>query len=117
MSDDPSVLGNLPRSRPGRRSAKRDGAKAAAAPKPKPRASAAKAGGAKPKPKRAASASPRGQGRSAPARARSVAKEPPPTRQPAGPSDPVTGAIRLAGQVAGAGFKVAGEMLKRLPRP
>jgi hypothetical protein len=109
MPDDPSVLGSLPRSRPGRRSAKRDGAKAAA-----------KAGGTKPKPKpkRAASAKPRGRAGSAPARARSVAKEPPPTRHPAsGPSDPVTGAIRLAGQVAGAGFKVAGEVLKRLPRP
>ena len=102
MPDDPSVLGNLPRSRPGRRSTKRD---------------AAKAGGAKPKPKRAASAKPRGQAGSARAQARSAAKQPPPTRQPAGPSDPVTGAIRLAGQVAGAGFKVAGEVLKRLPRP
>jgi hypothetical protein len=27
----------------------------------------------------------------------------------------VSGAIRLAGQVAGAGVKVAGEVLKRLP--
>lgn len=103
MPDDPSVLGNLPRSRPGRRSAKREGPKAAAGSTPKPRASAAKSGGAKPKPK--------------PKRAASVVKEPPPTRQPAGPSDPVTGAIRLAGQVAGVGFKVAGEVLKRLPRP
>jgi hypothetical protein len=113
MSDDPSVLGNLPRSRPGRRSSKRDGAKAA----PKPRATATKPAGAKPKPKRAASAKPRGRAGSAPARARSVAKEPPPTRQPARAADPVSGAIRLAGQVAGAGFKVAGEVLKRLPRP
>ena len=117
MSDDPSVLGNLPRSRPGRRSSKRDGAKAATA-----KAATAKAGGAKPKskPKRAGSAKPRGQaGRagSGRAQARSVAKEPPPRQRPASPGDSVTGAIRLAGQVAGAGFKVAGEILKRVPRP
>ena len=109
MSDDPSVLGNLPRSRPGRRSSKRDGAKAAAA---KPGAAKPK-----PKPKRGASAKPRGQARPARAQARSVAKEPPPTQRPASPGDPMTGAIRLAGQVAGVGFKVAGEILKRVPRP
>jgi hypothetical protein len=110
MPDDPSVLGNLPRSRPGRRSAKRDDAKPAAASPAKPRPAATKAGGTRPKPKRTASAKRR-------ARARSVAKEPPPTQRPATPTDPVTGAIRLAGKVAGAGFKVAGEVLKRMPRP
>lgn len=110
MPDDPSVLGNLPRSRPGRRSAKRDGTKTAAASASKPRTSAAKAGGARAKPKRTAAAKPRTQSRSA-------ATQPPPTQSPATPTDPVTGAIRLAGQVAGVGFKVAGEVLKRLPRP
>lgn len=100
MPDDPSVLGNLPRSRPGRRSDKRGGAKAAARPTTTP----------KPKPKRSGAAKPRAQ-------ARSAATQPPPTQSPATPTDPVTGAIRLAGQVAGVGFKVAGEVLKRLPRP
>ena len=110
MPDDPSVLGNLPRSRPGRRSDKRAGAKAAAGSTATPR-TAAKASASKPKPKRTAASKPRAQAR------RSVATEPPPTQHPASPTDPVSGAIRLAGQVAGAGFKVAGEVLKRLPRP
>jgi hypothetical protein len=40
MTDDDGVLGNLPRSRPGRRSAKRAQAGAARAPKRRPAASA-----------------------------------------------------------------------------
>ena len=93
MPDDPSVLGNLPRSRPGRRSDKRAGAKSAAAKRS------------------AASKSPR-------AKAKPAARKPRATegaRASAQSSDPVTGAIRLAGQVAGVGVKVAGEVLKRFP--
>jgi hypothetical protein len=101
--DDPSVLGNLPRSRPGRRSDKRAGAKARAKPK-QPAAPA-------PKPRRPASSKPR----TTRAATSSQSSRRPPARPQ--PTDPVSGAIRLAGQVAGAGMKVAGEVLKRLPRP
>jgi len=97
MPDDPSVLGNLPRSRPGRRSDKRTGAKPAAKGKPAPKASRTATT------KRAAS-KPRAQARPAAA-----------ARQSPQSSDPLSGAVRFAGQVAGAGFKVAGEVLKRFP--
>jgi hypothetical protein len=93
MPDDPGVLGNLPRSRPGRRSDKRGGRKPASAStaqgKPKAKRPAAKAGGTA------------GRQRTQ-AEAQSV--------------DPVTEAIRLAGQAAALPFKVAGEVIKRLPR-
>lgn len=99
MPDDPSVLGNLPRSRPGRRSDKRTGAKPAAATKT------------------AASEPARAKAKAKPAARKPQAAAPRAERPRAGGSaaDPVTGAIRLAGQVAGAGFKVAGEVLKRFP--
>jgi hypothetical protein len=47
---------------------------------------------------------------------------PPPLRGPEGPppagsTDPLAGAVRLAGKVAEAGLKTAGGLLKRLPRP
>jgi hypothetical protein len=107
---DPSVLGNLPRSRPGRRSDKRSsGAKRTASPATRSAASRART---KPKPAQAKrTASTKARTASKPAAAR-------PSRPAAGrsqPSDPMSGAIRLAGQVAGAGLKVAGEVLKRLP--
>ena len=95
MPDDPGVLGNLPRSRPGRRSDKRGGRKPAspgsAQGKPTAKRPAAKAGGAAARPRQRTQAE-----------AQSV--------------DPVTEAIRLAGQAAALPFKVAGEVIKRLPR-
>jgi hypothetical protein len=104
MPDDPGVLGNLPRSRPGRRSDKRGGRKPASAgsaqAKPKAKRPAAKAGGASGR-------------RAAPARARQPRR---PTQPEARGVDPVTEAIRLAGQAAALPFKVAGEVIKRLPR-
>jgi hypothetical protein len=103
MPDDPGVLGNLPRSRPGRRSDKRGGRKPAfagsAQAKPKAKRPAAKAGGA--------------SGRRAPAASSGRPRQR--TQPDAGGVDPVTGAIRLAGQAAALPFKVAGEVIKRLP--
>lgn len=108
--EDPSVLGNLPRSRPGRRSDKRGSARA----KPPTQSAQVKAQRAAAKAKtqrsRPAASKPRARATG------SSASRPPRAAQPAS-SDPVTGAIRLAGQVAGTGFKVAGAVLKRLPRP
>jgi hypothetical protein len=106
-SDEPGVLGNLPRSRPGQRSDKR--------------ATAAK-GKSSPRGARATKAS-----KSATARRARPAPKPEPPRRPepeaprsADPAahrstDPLTGAVRLAGRVAEAGLKTAGDLLRRLP--
>jgi hypothetical protein len=104
------ILGNLPRSRPGVRSEKRAGGAAApkpAAAKPKPAAAKPKAAASRPKPAaaktRAASAKP--------------SPPPPPPKEP----DTVERAVQLVGDVAETGIKiaakVAGGVLRRLPRP
>jgi hypothetical protein len=100
------ILGNLPRSRPGVRSDKRANAKPAAA-----RPATAKGANAK-----RATATPKPKPRAAPA-------EPPPPPPPPPPKsdDPIAVAVKAAGQVAETGLKVAsrmaGEVLRRLPRP
>jgi hypothetical protein len=117
--ENDGILGNLPRSRPGVRSDKRAGAKRAGgaggaagsppAPKTTPatkarvKSAASAAGSRKPKP-------------------RAAAAQPPPPPPPARKSDdPIGLAVKAAGQVAETGFKVAsrmaGEVLRRLPRP
>jgi hypothetical protein len=100
--DEPGVLGNLPRSRPGRRSDKRGGA------------------GARPAAKRAtASRSSAGSQRSN--RATTTArKTAPPRRRPqpssrSSSSDPISQAVQLAGKVAAVGVKTAAGIIKRLP--
>ena len=102
MSDDEGVLGNLPRSRPGRRSDKRAGGAAkAAAPRPRPAAAA------KPKP---AAATP---------------KPPPapprPAAEPAPGGDPIGTAFRTVTGLAAGGARAADGLargvLRRLPRP
>ncbi len=102
MSDEPGVLGNLPRERPGRRSEKR----AAGGPPPDRSGRASKTGAARPK----RTASPR----SAAAAKRGTGRAPRPT-PPARQTDPLTGALKLAGKVAGVGLKTAGGVLRRLP--
>jgi hypothetical protein len=130
MTDDGGVLGNLPNSRPGKRSAKREAGAG------RPAKSAAKAAekaeaGSKP----AAKASPR---KAPPARRTTAVKGgapgdgvvvdrdmrgkvrhdpvPPPALE-----DPVGAAVRTAAGITVAGVKVAGavgrELFKRLPRP
>ena len=104
MADEEGVLGNLPRSRPGRRSEKRasraegNASKAAAS-------SRGERSGSK------AAAPPAG------ARARSAARPKP----AAGGPDQVSGAIRGVAGLAVTGAKVATgvtrEVLRRLPRP
>src|SRR5215212_8191664 len=94
MEEDSGVLGNLPRSRPGRRSQKRDAA-----------GQIAEQRGSK-----AAQPPSHARGRPAPA---------PP--EPSGGADPVGEAVRTAAKVAGSGLKLADgvtrEVLRRLPRP
>jgi hypothetical protein len=112
MTDEGGVLGNLPNSRPGKRSAKRDRpakaaetaavrAEAAGKPAAKPaRASKAKRTSVKP-----------GRGPAGTAR--------PPRAEPS--ADPVGAAVRGAASLAVTGVKVAGavtqELLRRLPKP
>lgn len=99
------VLGNLPRSRPGRRSEKR----VAATPKPRAKAT--------PKPKPAA------RPKAAPAPKKPAASAPTPDpgapEPPAGGPDPVGDVARTAAKAVGLGVRVgtgiAQEVLKRLP--
>ncbi|MEA2373621.1 MAG: hypothetical protein QOD53_84 [Thermoleophilaceae bacterium] len=108
--DDRGVMGNLPRSRPGTRSAKRKSAGT-----PSGGASRAKSG---PKPA-ARSKSSSSSARKTPAKPRTAAARParprpePSSRRP----DPVAEVVRLGVKVAGAGLGVAASVLKRLPRP
>jgi hypothetical protein len=119
MADDEGVLGNLPHSRPGKRSEKRDSggrpsntasraaAKAEAGGEP-----AAKAPRAS-KPQRAATGA---RAKGGPER---LQPADPPHPQPSG--DAVTSVVRTAATVAATGVRVAGavtqEILRRLPRP
>lgn len=143
MTDDPGVMGNLPRSRPGRRSSKRGGATGGSGSTPDTEVTASSA---KPKPPGGTSAAGRTKAKKpaatrtagkkttaagsrpasvAGARARVGQREAAPAEQPAarreqathGSTDPVTGAVLLAGKVVEGGLKVAGGILKRLPRP
>jgi hypothetical protein len=107
MTDDGGVLGNLPRSRPGRRSAKREAAPGAS-----------KAAASAPRSKAAASAP-----RSAPGAPGSAARSASPASAsaPVREADPVGGALRTVGGLAATGARVANgvarEVLRRLPRP
>ena len=104
--DEQSVLGNLPRARPGQRSSKRGGG-ASASPSARAKAVRAKtAARRKPATKRATK--PKVTATSAP----KTTIEPP---RDEGGTDPITGAIQLAGKVAGIGLKTAGAVLRRLP--
>jgi hypothetical protein len=102
-SDEPGLLGNLPRSRPGTRSDKRA---TASKPPARPKTAAAK--------KRAKPAAPRPAAATAP---RKPAPRPVPAPEPNAPAGP----LRSAAKVAGTGLRVAEgvtrEVLRRLPRP
>ena len=106
MTDEHSILGDLPRSRPGRRSERRDPGSARKA-----------------RPRAAASDRPRSGAKQD--RTASAPRSTRPAREPAAPDDAgpglVTGAARAAGDVATAGIRVAsrvaGGALRRLPRP
>jgi hypothetical protein len=143
MTDDGGVLGNLPNSRPGKRSEKRDAGSA------RPASSSARAAAkaetedkpaAKPPRKSRTSAKPgrKAAGKASPSKARTTAlKGDAPDRvvdvhdidaqvrhDPAPPppnEDPVGAVVRTATGVAVAGVKVAGaltrEVFRRLPRP
>lgn len=116
--DEPGLLGNLPRSRPGTRSTKRTGAPdpatvAAEAQRERARTADSKPAPARPKAKKPATKRPA----PAPAAQTRAPRPEPPAReaqQPAGP-------LRSAAKVAETGLRVAEgvtrEVLRRLPRP
>jgi hypothetical protein len=104
--DEPGVLGNLPRSRPGRRSAKRGGTGAGGAKK-----APAKSAG----PKRATRASTAAKPRQPAAKPRGTPT--PQARAPQRASDPVGQAVQLAGKVAAIGVRTVADVVKRIPRP
>ena len=130
MTDEGGVLGNLPNSRPGRRSAKRDRpakaaekaavkAEASGAPAAKP-ARGSKAKPARAKPRRRTTAVKGG----APGDGVGVAHDMDAQRghdSPDTPGDPLGAAVRTAAGLAVTGVKVGGavtkELLRRLPRP
>jgi hypothetical protein len=135
--DDSGVMGNLPRSRPGRRSAKRGGAgdteQQAAERTPAAAKRAASGTPAAGRAKRtsttkdAASRRPAAAKRTAAARKEPTAAQraaaatqaepsPPPAPKSKSP-DPFTGAVMIAGKVVESGLKVAGGIIKRLPKP
>jgi hypothetical protein len=112
MTDEGGVLGNLPNSRPGRRSAKRDRpAKAAAASRAKPRperTTAVKGGGS-------------GDDVVLHSTMRSKVRHGSAEERETPGGDPLGAAVRTAAGVAITGVKVAGavgqELLRRLPKP
>jgi hypothetical protein len=132
MADDEGVLGNLPKSRPGKRSAKRDsgrktasGRPAKAAEKAAVRAEAADTPAAKP-PRTPKGSRPRPtaapKGRISDQVEVGDEMHAKPQREPGrAPSDPVGAAVRTAAGLAVTGVRVAGavtqELLRRLPRP
>jgi hypothetical protein len=125
--DNDSVLGNLPRSRPGVRSEKRASAKRAGgagaaagsppAPKAKPATGPRTKAAAKPKARAKPSPPP-----ATPPPATSAPQAPSASSAPQAPSaSPIESAIKAGEVVALTGLKVAGrvagEVLRRLPRP
>ena len=116
MSDDKSVLGNLPRSRPGTRSDKRRKARPADAAEAAAKASEEGPPAAKPKARAAARPKPAAKPRPEPARE--------PVPDPGAPepaaSDPLGDVARTAAKAVGTGVKIgtglAQEVLRRLPR-
>ena len=112
-SEGKDVLSSLPRSRPERRSAKRDGAKA----KPARRAAQPKPQAAKPKAKVAGATRPSAATR----RAREESVKPPPVAPAAPDRDVVGTALEAAGELARIGLTVGTQIVReatrRIPRP
>jgi len=104
MSDEPDVMSNLPRSRPGRRSDKRTGSRPA-----KGRSSRARVDGSAPGPKKTGARSEA----SRPASSARAGTGPP----QAGLGDPLSDAVRIATRIAGTSLGIAAGIVRRIPRP
>ena len=130
-TDEESVLGSLPATRPTRFGGERRKSGTATATKtatkPKPKAAPKPRATTRPKPRPATTHSPRPVRAGAPALAESTERarhaEPPPKSTPSPPSgtELVTTAIQAAGELAQIGLAVGGQVLKRavdkLPKP
>jgi hypothetical protein len=132
--EEPGLLGNLPRSRPGTRSGKRDTTGSQPAPERKQAAKPGR-GGRAPAAKAAGSQKSKAPAKQAPTREKAARNAPsrPPTPSGTGKSVPVgvaadkpqgstsRGPLHQAAKVAGTGLRVAEgvtrEVLRRLPRP
>jgi hypothetical protein len=110
--DEPGVLGNLPRSRPGQRSAKRAGGSAAKRKATAPKSQRTARTARKPAASRRTAA---GTGAASTPRSRPQAPPRAPSRQQGG--DPLGQAVQLAGKVASVGLRTAAGIVRRLPRP
>jgi hypothetical protein len=110
MTDEGGVLGNLPNSRPGRRSAKRD----------RP-ADVTPAGSAKPKSRARRTTAVKGGGTKDAVRLEHDMGAQVGHNRTETAGDPLSAAVRTAAGLAATGVKVAGavggELLRRLPRP
>jgi len=113
VSDDPGVMGNLPRSRPGRRSEKRAGGAKGPAKKPRKSATASKSTRATAK-RPAAAKAPRARPSAERAPRTSVREER--VEAPQG-QDPITAALRVGMTIGDAGLKAVAKLVERLPRP
>jgi hypothetical protein len=121
--DDPGVLGNLPRSRPGRRSDKRASGGAGARKQPAA-GGTAKRGGTQARATATSQRAKRSSGTKSAARKTTPKTTAPktstPPRRPTQPrdtgggGDPLSQAVRLGGKVAETGVKTAVGILKRL---
>jgi hypothetical protein len=127
MTDDDTILGNLPRSRPGTRSEKRSDSPGKGAEKPARRASTSQNPRSAAKSRSARAGGTRPSTRSAPAgtrgRAAGAAKRPAPEQPapaPSRPPDPVGDVVRAAETATRAGLRVASalanEAVRRLRR-
>jgi hypothetical protein len=109
VSDDPGVMGNLPRSRPGRRSEKRAGGAKGPA-----KSTTSKSSGPKATSKRSAAKAPRARPSAERAPRTSVREER--VEAPQG-HDPITAALRVGMTIGDAGLKAVAKLVERLPRP
>jgi hypothetical protein len=110
--DEPGVLGNLPRSRPGQRSAKRASGSAAKRKATAPKSQRTTRTARKPAASRRTAAGTR----SAPT-PRSRPQAPPRAASRPQGGDPLGQAVQLAGKVASVGLRTAAGIVRRLPMP
>lgn len=113
MTEEPGVLGNLPRSRPGHRSTKRTGG--ASAKKPAVTVAGKQPGAQTAAPSKRRDTAARKAASPRPPRSANPAPATPSAAAAPHRRDPVGGAVRVAVKVADAYLKTAGDILRRIP--
>jgi hypothetical protein len=107
MTDEPDVMSNLPRSRPGRRSEKRTGSRSGKGGSKRTRVDGSGAGTGKPAARAQAS-------RRQAVRSAAAGSSPPEAGRG---NDPLADAVRIATRIAGTSLGLAAGIVRRLPRP